>query len=64
MLRADEVTGFHNVTKKGLNSALVSGFDLATAAGPLMDEPMQGAVFILENIAIDKEGAEEHKATE
>ena len=37
---------------------------MATVTGPLMDEPMQGAVFILENVAIDREGAEEHKAKE
>ena len=62
LLKVDEVTGFHNVSKKELNSAIVSGFDLATVTGPLMDEPMQGAVFILENVAIDKEAAEEYQA--
>lgn len=62
MQKVEEVTGFHNVSKKELNSAVVSGFDLATVTGPLMDEPMQGAVFILENVLIDKEAAEEHEA--
>ena len=64
MLIVDEVTGFHNVSKKELNSAIVSGFDLATVTGPLMDEPMQGAVFILENILVDKEAGEETKQQE
>ena len=54
-----EVLEFHNVSMKEFNSAMVSGFDLATVTGPLMDEPMQGAVFILENILIDKEAAVE-----
>jgi len=39
---------------KEFNSALVNGFDLATLTGPLMDEPMQGAVFIIEDIIFDQ----------
>lgn len=27
----------------------MNGFDLATMAGPLMEEPMQGAIFIIED---------------
>jgi hypothetical protein len=29
---------------------MISGFDLASLNGPLMDEPIQGAVFIIEDI--------------
>lgn len=62
MQKVGLVTSFHNVSIKELNSAVVSGFDLATVTGPLMDEPMQGAVFILENVAVDKAAAEEQQA--
>jgi len=41
-----------------LNSALISGFDLASVTGPLMDEPMQGAVFIIESISLNTEASE------
>ena len=37
-----------------MNAAVVSGFDIASQKGPLMDEPMQGAVFILENVNSSK----------
>ena len=43
----------HQVTQKLLDSAMISGFDLAAVNGPLMDEPMQGAVFIVENVSLD-----------
>jgi ribosome assembly protein 1 len=33
---------------EGLNSSVVSGFQLATSAGPLCDEPMWGLAFIVE----------------
>ena len=29
----------------------MTGFDIAVSRGPLMDEPMQGTVFILEEIS-------------
>lgn len=57
----NDVVEFHNVSIKELNSAMISGFDLATVTGPLMDEPMQGAVFILESISLDKAAAEEQQ---
>ena len=34
---------------------MISGFDLATFSGPLMDEPMQGAIFIIEDISLAEE---------
>lgn len=37
---------------------MISGFDLAAVNGPLMDEPMQGAVFIVENVALDEQQLE------
>jgi translation elongation factor EF-G len=40
----------NNVSMKEFNAALINGFDLATMNGPLMDEPMQGAIFIIEDI--------------
>lgn len=50
--RINEVLQHNQVTSKELNSAMISGFDLATFNGPLMDEPMQGAVFIIEDIEL------------
>jgi translation elongation factor EF-G len=34
---------------------MISGFDLATCSGPLMDEPMQGAIFIIEDVSLAEE---------
>ena len=45
----------HQISLKILDSACISGFDLASVNGPLMDEPMQGAIFILENIQQNEE---------
>lgn len=36
---------------KEINVAVLSGFDMAAQKGPLMDEPMQGSVFIVEEIS-------------
>lgn len=38
----------HLVETDGLGSSVVSGFQLATAAGPLCEEPMWGLAFIVE----------------
>ena len=37
---------------------MISGFDLASVNGPLMDEPMQGAIFIVESLDLDKDQLE------
>ena len=49
-------------------SALVTGFDIATTSGPLSEEPMLGAVFLIETIELIRkdpkpleEGEEEKK---
>ena len=47
-----------------LDSAMISGFDLASINGPLMDEPMQGAIFIIESISLDQEQLEKLKENE
>ena len=44
----------NNVSLKEFNAALINGFDLATMNGPLMDEPMQGAIFIIEDVHFDE----------
>ena len=43
---------------------MISGFDLASINGPLMDEPMQGAIFIIESISLDQEQLEKLKENE
>jgi translation elongation factor EF-G len=47
------VLNTYKIALKELNNALINGFDLASTEGPLMNEPMQGAVFILEDLRID-----------
>lgn len=51
--KLEEMLETYKISLKELNNALINGFDLASTAGPLMDEPMQGAVFILEDLRID-----------
>jgi hypothetical protein len=53
--RAGDILDKHGITLKILDSAIISGFDLASVNGPLMDEPMQGAVFIVEGISLDRD---------
>ncbi|BFU19921.1 elongation factor 2, putative [Entamoeba histolytica HM-1:IMSS-B] len=38
-----------------VTNAIISGFQLATSAGPLCDEPMEGLIFIIDEILIDEE---------
>ncbi len=57
--KVKKVIEHHQTTFKELNSAMISGFDLATFSGPLMDEPMQGAIFIIEDISLAEELKEE-----
>ena len=33
-----------------MENAFMTGFDIATQAGPLFEEPMLGVIFIIENI--------------
>lgn len=52
----------NKISLNELNNALLNGFDLAAMAGPLMDEPMQGAVFIIEDFdQVTQESEEESK---
>ena len=50
-----EVLAAHEVTAKDLSNAVTTGFDIATRAGPLFDEAVMGAVFIVESIDLVKE---------
>jgi len=47
-------------------NGFVNGFNQASQAGPLCEEPMQGACFIVQNIELVKEEvtAEEQKTDE
>ena len=53
--KVEEVIKYNQTSAKELNSAMISGFDLATCSGPLMDEPMQGAIFIVEDVSLADE---------
>ncbi|CAK7329255.1 unnamed protein product [Dovyalis caffra] len=45
---ASEELGALYMEAEGLQNSVVSGFQLATAAGPLCDEPMWGLAFVIE----------------
>jgi len=53
--KVEEVIKYNQTSAKELNSAMISGFDLATCSGPLMDDPMQGAIFIIEDVSLAEE---------
>ena len=66
--KLNEVCEFFNTTKAEIYNSLQNGFIQGTRSGPLCEEPMQGACFIVQNIEIAKEeqaaaedGAEENK---
>ena len=35
------------------DNSIINGFQLATSAGPLCEEPLMGVCFVIENIIID-----------
>jgi translation elongation factor EF-G len=51
------------VSWRDLCNAFVTGFDIATVSGPLCEEPMLGAVFIIENVQAVKKPQTLIKAT-
>ncbi len=42
----------------GFDSSIVSGFQLATLAGPLCEEPLMGVAFCVEDFSLSDDGAE------
>jgi len=48
--KVQEVLSAHSVTWKDICNAMLTGFDIATVSGPLCEEPMLGAAFLVENI--------------
>ena len=58
LLIAEQLCEINKISLKELNDSIKSGFNLACEKGPLMDEQMQGAVFIIDDIIINKEIAE------
>lgn len=42
---------------------MVSGFEMAVANGPLMDEPMTGSVFVVDEVQLEKTLIEEKEIT-
>ena len=45
-----EVLDFHEITLRDMTNAFMTGFDIAVQAGPLFEEPILGAAFIVESI--------------
>lgn len=58
----EEVCSTFNVVRAEIFNGLLNGFNQATSSGPLCEEPMQGACFIIQNIELVKEEQEESKA--
>lgn len=48
--QATETSTFFQIWSRMLRPSLVSGFQLATASGPLMQEPLQGVCYFVNNI--------------
>jgi len=55
------VLEFNKITLQQLDSAFISGFDMASQTGPLMDEPMQGAIFLIDDVELNAEVVESGK---
>ena len=49
--------------KNEIFNSFLNGFNQATMAGPLCEEPMQGACFIVQNVEIVEEEAKEGEET-
>ncbi|CAI5727983.1 unnamed protein product [Hyaloperonospora brassicae] len=45
-----------------LRNSIVTGFQMASSAGPLCDEPVWGLAFVIEDIVIHKTGIDESKS--
>jgi len=63
----NETEGTANAEKgnaiKKFDNSFVSGFQLASASGPLCEEPMTGVAFIVEDISISDEPVDNEVAT-
>jgi len=62
--KAQLLCDINKISLKELNDSIKSGFNLACEKGPLMDEQMQGAVFIIDDIIINKGVAEQFQKKE
>lgn len=56
-IKSDNVRNENEVTdpRKDYNSSFINGFQLATAAGPLCEEPMQGVCFAILEWKVENE---------
>jgi ribosome assembly protein 1 len=54
---SDSASLASDMSESNLSSALVGGFDLATAHGPLCSEPLRGVCFIIEEVKISGIGS-------
>jgi hypothetical protein len=46
------VIEYHSITARDMNNSFITGFDISTNNGPLCEEPMLGAVFIVDLIEL------------
>ena len=52
MKAVDEVIQRYGVSYKDLDNSLMTGFDIASNSGPLFEEPILGAIIIIESIEL------------
>ena len=53
-IQVHEILTQHDVTWKDMCNSFVTGFDIATQSGPLCEEPILGAVFLIDNLELVK----------
>eukprot|EP00644_Phytophthora_capsici_P011935 jgi/Phyca11/526703/estExt2_fgenesh1_pm.C_PHYCAscaffold_120048 len=65
---SDSVAETHDSEKdekiRKLENSIVTGFQMASSAGPLCDEPVWGVAFIIEDVVFHDEKSEEDKSEE
>ncbi|KAG1697273.1 hypothetical protein DVH05_016558 [Phytophthora capsici] len=65
---SDSVAETHDLEKdekiRKLENSIVTGFQMASSAGPLCDEPVWGVAFIIEDVVFHDEKSEEDKSEE
>lgn len=49
---------YHDCSIKDIMNGFIGGFDYATVNGPLTEEPMEGACFIIDEVKLEIEEEE------
>jgi ribosome assembly protein 1 len=52
--KVKKVLQVHDASWRDMCNAFITGFDIATKSGPICEEPMLGAAFLIENVQLIK----------